>query len=138
MYTRVAIDAPLPCTCITTLHQVLDNPNGWRFKTVANSTMVIATPEDIKVRNAATANSKLAPAIALAGTNILSKGAIEAYTDVAATGRPGLQYGATVAKADQYLQSLTTDSFNTGTVLHGQLLSGREMLYHKSSERTAL
>eukprot|EP00775_Hariotina_reticulata_P003102 gene3102-3381_t len=94
--------------------KVLDNPNGWRFKTVANSTMVIATPEDIKVRNTATANSKLAPAIALAGTNILTRGGVEGYTDVAAFGRPGLQYGATVAKADQYLQSLATDSFNTG------------------------
>lgn len=50
-----------------------ENPLGWRFKTVANSSLVFTYPanrttEELKLRNIATSDSKLAPAVALAGT----------------------------------------------------------------------
>lgn len=83
---------------------VLQNPNGWRVGAKTNSTIVVATNADsLKVFNQAQAGSKLAPAIALASTNTLSSGPTTAITTVEATGRPGLQYGVVLAKADQQM-----------------------------------
>jgi hypothetical protein len=55
--------------------KVLDNPDGWRFKTTANSSLVWVYPEEgtgdyqVNLANDALANSKLAPAVAVAGTS---------------------------------------------------------------------
>lgn len=93
-----------------------DNPNGWRFKVKANSSVTVATKSAINLVNSARADSKLGPAIAKAGTNVLSTDAIFGVTDVNAYARPGLQYGATVAEGDQYLastkQDVTGNNFN--------------------------
>lgn len=59
--------------------------------------------------NTARADSKLAPAIAKAGTNVLTKQGGGSFTDALAFARPGLQYGATVADADQYMMSTAQD-----------------------------
>ncbi|KAF8060350.1 hypothetical protein HT031_004886 [Scenedesmus sp. PABB004] len=90
-----------------------DNPEGWRFKTKANASMTIVSKGNVDLFNAATANGKLAPAIAKAGTNAIVNGGGFAVTDALAFGRPGLQYGATVAVADQYIVDTTQDATPT-------------------------
>jgi hypothetical protein len=88
---------------------ILTNPNGWRVGTKAAATMNIVTPttEEVLLRNQADANSKLAPAIAMAGTSALTTADTVGFTTAEATGRPGLQYGVTLAKADQQLVNLS-------------------------------
>jgi hypothetical protein len=89
--------------------------DAWRFKTTSNATLVVATgsTDDVTMSNTAVSTSKLAPAIAMGGTNVLTAGGGKVFTDVAATSRPGLQFGATVAKADQYVQSTANDAATT-------------------------
>lgn len=83
---------------------ILENPNGWRVGAKANATMIVASSAgDVKLFNNAVANSKLAPAIALAGTNSLTSGSTLSITQADATGRPGLQYGVVLSKADQQM-----------------------------------
>lgn len=59
--------------------------------------------------NGATSVSKLAPAVAKAGTNILTSNGGTVFTDSLALSYPGLQYGATVASSDQYIMSTKQD-----------------------------
>lgn len=87
---------------------VLVNPNGVTIGAKANATVILATPtgEDVKVQNGAVAQTRLAPAIAVAGTSLLTSGATTGLTTAAAVGRPGLQYGVVFAQADQQMQNL--------------------------------
>jgi hypothetical protein len=150
--SRLGINAQYP-------DPVLVNPNGWRVGAKGNATQVIATGAgDVKVYTQTRADAKLAPAIALAGTNVLSPGTATSYTDATAVrgrgcssaglrvrasasqpyylllppvshaspclaptllllllppllpthtqyARPGLQYGVTLANAEQHMQS---------------------------------
>lgn len=101
--SRLGINAQYP-------DPVLVNPNGWRVGAKANATQVIATGAgDVKVYTQTRADAKLAPAIALAGTNVLSPGTATSYTDATAYARPGLQYGVTLANAEQHMQSTNED-----------------------------
>lgn len=87
---------------------MLTNPNGWRVGAKANSTMVIATDttEPFRGYNQVRVDSKLAPAIGIAGSNVLtSAGDQIVYTQSEAYGRPGLQYGVVFSDADQYLMN---------------------------------
>lgn len=82
-----------------------DNPNGWRFKTLANASQVFVYPDDltasaIQLATTSRADSKLAPATALGSTYAEHNGTIDSNMHVHAFGRPGLQYGATTAIAD--------------------------------------
>jgi hypothetical protein len=95
----------------------IDNPDGWRFKTVANSSMVFVYPSDLvssvlQLSNVARADSKLAPATALGHTYAEHNGTIESNMHVHAFGRPGLQYGATTAVADQHVTSTVDYSYD--------------------------
>lgn len=87
---------------------VFQNPNGWRVGAKVNSTVIIASPTGgaLQVYNQDRADSKLAPAIAIAGTNTLSAVPTTSYTQAEAYARPGLQYGVTFAQADQHMQNL--------------------------------
>lgn len=78
-----------------------DNPNGWRFKTISNASIVLGTqfPAGI-ARLQSISNAKLAPAIALSGANVESPGATGILARTRANAYPGLQYGATLAKSD--------------------------------------
>ncbi|KAF6264586.1 hypothetical protein COO60DRAFT_72209 [Scenedesmus sp. NREL 46B-D3] len=100
-----------------------DNPNGWRFKVKANSSVTLATktPEFVSVVNTARADAKLAPSIAKAGTNVLfnSQSGGEFFTDAIAYGRPGLQYGATVGEADSYITNTAQDLSFSGIPTFG-------------------
>ncbi|KAF6264575.1 hypothetical protein COO60DRAFT_1457499 [Scenedesmus sp. NREL 46B-D3] len=108
-----------------------DNPNGWRFKTVANSSMVFVYPSDlaspvIQLSNAARADSKLAPASGLGQTYAEHNGTIESHLDVHAFGRPGLQYGTTIAVADHTAVSTVDYSYDysVGTRMETDLGNG--------------
>jgi hypothetical protein len=94
-----------------------DNPDGWRFKTVANSSMVFVYPSDLvsqrlQLSNVARADSKLAPATALGHTYAEHNGSIDSNMHVHAFGRPGLQYGATTAIADHHVTSTVDYSYD--------------------------
>lgn len=90
------------------------NPNGWRVKTKARGIVNLATDteETVGVYNLVNSNSKLAPAISKAATTILSSGSAGGFaaTDASALARPGLQYGVTVAEADQYFANTAQDT----------------------------
>jgi hypothetical protein len=98
-----------------------DNPNGWRFKVKANSSLTLATKTQdfVDTFNSARTDAKLGPAITKASSNILtnSQSGGQFVTDATANARPGLQYGATVAQADQYVmntaQELSYGGLNT-------------------------
>lgn len=87
-----------------------DNPGGWRFKTLANSTLVFVYPDaltttELRLNNLARSDSKLAPATALASNYAERNGTVYSTADAQAMSRPGLQYGSTVAIADQNIVS---------------------------------
>lgn len=117
---------------------------------MANGSVTIATPKAVQVLNVARADSKLAPAIAKAGTNILTNGGGVSFTDATAFARPGLQYGATVAAADQYMMSTSQDvagpfifsgrlSMHSKTFLtHGRLWMAGCMVIPKGHERSCV
>jgi hypothetical protein len=95
----------------------LDHPDGWRFKTVANSSMVFVYPSDLvskvlQLSNTARADSKLAPATALGATYAEHNGTIDSNMLVHAFRRPGLQYGATTAIADHHITSTVDYSYD--------------------------
>jgi hypothetical protein len=100
-----------------------DNPNGWRFKVKANSSVTLATKtqETIDVLNSARTDAKLGPAITKAGTNVLSNSQSGGLvvTDASAFGRPGLQYGVTLAEADQYVMNTAQDVSFSGINTYG-------------------
>lgn len=78
-----------------------DNPNGWRFKTVSNATLVLGTQFPLTLgRVQSISQSKLAPAVALAGANVEGPGLVAVLARTKAASYPGLQYGATVGQAD--------------------------------------
>jgi hypothetical protein len=78
-----------------------DNPNGWRFKTISNASIVGGTQFPVGIgRLQSISTSKLAPAIALSGANIESPGATGILARTRANSYPGLQYGVTLAKSD--------------------------------------
>jgi hypothetical protein len=90
---------------------VLDNPNGWRFKTISNASIVMNTQNPLAVtRVLSFSNSKLAPAVALAsatvegpgftGPSTKGNGVVAIISRNKAFSRPGLQYGVTLAKGD--------------------------------------
>jgi hypothetical protein len=85
---------------------VLTNPNGWKVGAKANSTMVVITPtsEPFRGYNQVRVDTKLAPAIGIVGTNVLTNQADQVvYSQSEAYSRPGLQYGVTLSKVDQQL-----------------------------------
>eukprot|EP00775_Hariotina_reticulata_P002157 gene2157-2475_t len=89
---------------------VLDNPNGWKFKTISNASVVLNTQHPAAVtRVLSFSNSKLAPAVALASATVEGAGGINGGNGVVAIiarnkaySRPGLQYGVTLAKGDYH------------------------------------
>jgi len=95
---------------------ILENPNGWKVGVKVNSTMIVASAadpaSDPALWNQVTAHSKLAPAIAVAGTSALTHGPTLGVTYADAFSRPGLQYGVTLADADQSLVNTNTDFWN--------------------------
>lgn len=99
--SRVSATANYPDT-------VLDNPNGWNVGVKSKVTQnIVSTADDVAVVTSAGANSKLAPAIALAATNTLTAAPTAAYTGADAYGRPGSQYGVTLASSDQHMVNLS-------------------------------
>jgi hypothetical protein len=87
---------------------VLDNPNGWNVGVKSKVTQnIVSTADGVTVVTSAGANSKLAPAIALATTNTLTAAPTAAYTGAEAYGRPGNQYGVVLASADQHMVNLS-------------------------------
>lgn len=89
---------------------VLVDPNGWRVGARARSDMIIASAADsdkVQVVNSATSNTKLAPSIAIANTNTLTGRPTFGYTTANAYARPGLQYGVTLASADQQMDNMS-------------------------------
>jgi hypothetical protein len=93
-----------------------DNPNGWRFKTISNATIVGGTQFPVGIgRLQSISNSKLAPAIALSGANIESPGATGVLARTRANSYPGLQYGVTLAKSDY--KAVSTAPFEPTTKL---------------------
>ncbi len=86
---------------------ILENPNGWRVGAKAQATMNVATTADPLFQNTATANSKLAPAIALAATSTLTNSDTLALTQAETFARPGLQYGVSLSKAEQNMVNLS-------------------------------
>jgi len=103
---RVVINSAYP-------DPILQNPNGWRVGSKANSTMIVASSAPtVNVWNSANANAKLAPAIAVAGTNTLTSGGTLALTEASAASRPGLQYGVVLAKADQHMVNTNEEFWN--------------------------
>lgn len=89
---------------------VLENPNGWRFKVVSNASLVLGSNTSAVAAIISTADSKLAPAIALASADMEAAGPVILLDRVIARARPGLQYGVTMAKTDARLVS--TAPFN--------------------------
>lgn len=100
-----------------------DNPNGWRFKVKANSSLTLATKTQdfVDVFNSVRTDAKLGPAISKAGTNVLSNSQSggQVVTDVSSFGRPGLQYGATVSEADQYVMNTAQELSYSGVSTYG-------------------
>jgi hypothetical protein len=88
--------------------KLFQNPNGWRVGAKVNSTVAIATPtaNEVQVYNQDRADSKLAPAIAIAGTSLLTAQPTTSYTQAESYARPGLQYGVTFSDADQQMVNL--------------------------------
>lgn len=98
-----------------------ETPLGWRFKTLANSSLTFVYPSDlttdtVRLTNIANAAAKLSPATALASTAAEQESVLEGDTAAVARARPGLQYGAVLAIAQQRLASTLQDEF-TDTVL---------------------
>jgi hypothetical protein len=89
---------------------ILANPNGWRVGARARSDMIIASNTedgDVDIVNSATSNTKLAPSIAIANTNTLTSQPTTAVTTADAYARLGLQYGVTLASADQQMDNMS-------------------------------
>jgi hypothetical protein len=98
-----------------------DNPNGWRFKTISNASVVLGTQFPIGIgRLQSISNSKLAPAIALSGANVESPGATGVLARTRANSYPGLQYGVTMAKSDY--KAVSTAPFEPATKLTNPVL----------------
>jgi hypothetical protein len=100
---------------------VLENPDGWRFKVISNASIVLGSNNTaVGARIDSIANSKLAPAIALASGNIYGAGAAALLARNGATARPGLQYGVTLAKTDGKVTSSAAfdpENLSKGVVL---------------------
>jgi hypothetical protein len=84
---------------------VLENPDGWRFKVISNASVVLGSTTTAAVRVDSSADSKLAPAIALSSADLEAAGSAVLLNRVSARSRPGLQYGVTLAKTDARLVS---------------------------------
>lgn len=71
--------------------------------------MIIASTatQPVTVFNGATANTKLAPSIALANTNTLTGTDTVTFTTADAFARPGLQYGVTLGSADSQMVNMS-------------------------------
>jgi hypothetical protein len=100
---------------------VLENPDGWRFKVKSNASVVLGSTTTAAVRLNSLAQSKLAPAIALASADLESAGSTILLNQVAARSRPGSLTGVTFGKTDARLVS--TAPFNpAANVSNGPVL----------------
>jgi hypothetical protein len=84
---------------------LLENPDGWKFKVISNASIVLGSTTAGLARIDSTADSKLAPAIALSSADVESSGPVALLNRVWARSRPGQQYGVTLAKSDAKMVS---------------------------------